>query len=151
MASILIVAHAPLASGLQVVARHAYAECSAEVAAVDILTGTSLEVATTEITCALTKLPGDEVLILADVFGATPCNAALAVADGVRTRVVAGVNVAMLWRSLCYAKLPLAELVSRAAEGGVQGIMQVASPRRQNQSHRPNASPHDDPNADSNQ
>jgi mannose PTS system EIIA component len=151
MASILIVAHAPLASSLQAVARHAYADCGGEVAAVDILAGASLELATAEITRALGSLPGDEVLILTDVFGATPSNAALAVADGQRTRVVAGVNVPMLWRSLCYAKLPLAELVSRAAEGGVQGIMQVASPRRQNQPHRPNASAHDDPNADSDQ
>ena len=34
MVAILIVAHAPLASALQALARHTYTECSAEVAAV---------------------------------------------------------------------------------------------------------------------
>jgi PTS system mannose-specific IIA component len=137
MASILIVAHAPLASSLQAVASHAFAECSASVGAVDVSPGSSLEQAEVEIARALDRLPGTEVLILSDVFGATPCNAALSASDGVRSRIVAGVNVSMLWRALCYSHLPLAELVARAADGGRQGIMQVASPRRQNQPIRP--------------
>jgi PTS system ascorbate-specific IIA component len=137
MASILLVAHAPLASSLQAVARHAFSECSAEVAAVDVLPTAGLEDAEAQIAAALERLPSDEVLVLSDVFGATPCNAALNACDGVRARVLAGVNVSMLWRALCYSNLPLAELVTRAADGGRQGIMPVSSPRRQNQPNRP--------------
>jgi PTS system ascorbate-specific IIA component len=148
MASILIVAHAPLASSLQALARHAYAECSGDVAAVDLPASADLEQAQAQIASALAALPGPEVLVLVDVFGATPCNAALNVADGTRTRVVAGVNAPMLWRALCYSQLPLAELVSRAVDGGRQGIMQVAAPRRQNQPNRPLA---DDPDSNSDQ
>jgi mannose PTS system EIIA component len=150
MAIVLIIAHAPLASTLQLVASHAYADCAGEVLAVDIAAGTTLEGATLAISQTLGALTGQEVLILTDVFGATPCNAALAAADGHRARVVAGVNVPMLWRSLCYAKLPLADLVLRASEGGVQGIMQVAMPRRQNQAPRQNPVHADaaDPNSD---
>jgi mannose PTS system EIIA component len=150
MANILIAAHAPLASSLQVVARHAYADCAGEVVAVDVSPSASLESATAEIAAALAGLAAEEVLILTDVFGATPSNAALAASDGVRARVVAGVNVPMLWRSLCYAKLPLAELVVRATEGGQQGIMPVASPRRQNQPHR-QTNPNDDPKSNPDQ
>jgi PTS system ascorbate-specific IIA component len=146
MVSILLVAHAPLASALQAIARHAYTECSGDVAAVDIQPSAGLDQAELQITAALAALPGTEVLILSDAFGATPCNAALNVADGQRTRVVAGVNVPMLWRSLCYAHLPLAELVERAADGGRQGIMQVAAPRRQDQPNRPSShDPDQDP------
>jgi PTS system ascorbate-specific IIA component len=108
----------------------------------------SLEQAESDIAAAVSAFPGAEVLILADVFGATPCNAALNVADGVRSRVVAGLNVPMLWRALCYADLPLADLVGRAVDGGRQGVMQVAAPRRQNQ---PNRSAADDPNPNSDQ
>ena len=43
-----------------------------------------------------------EVLIFTDVFGATPCNIAQRLADGVRIKVVTGVNVPMLWRTLGY-------------------------------------------------
>jgi PTS system ascorbate-specific IIA component len=148
MAALLIVAHAPLASSLQAVARHAYAEGSLELGAVDVHSSASLEQAESDIAAAVSAFPGAEVLILADVFGATPCNAALNVADGVRSRVVAGLNVPMLWRALCYADLPLADLVARAVDGGRQGVMQVGAPRRQNQ---PNRSAADDPNPNSDQ
>ncbi len=146
MVSILIVAHAPLASALQAIASHAYTECSGEVAAVDVQPSAGLEAAEAQITVALAAMPAAEVLILSDAFGATPCNAALNVSDGLRSRVVAGVNVPMLWRSLCYARLPLAELVACAVDGGGQGIMQVAAPRRQDQSNRPSShDPDQDP------
>ncbi|MDP1900249.1 MAG: PTS sugar transporter subunit IIA [Rubrivivax sp.] len=144
MASILIVAHAPLASSLQALARHAFADCERDVAAVDLPASADLDQAQALIGAALAGLPGPEVLVLVDVFGATPCNAALNVADGSRSQVVAGVNAPMLWRALCYAQLPLNELVSRAVDGGRQGIMEVAAPRRQNPPNRP---PTDDPDA----
>lgn len=148
MASILLVAHAPLATSLRDVARHAYSDCGGTVAAVDVPAGASLEAATVLVLAGLRSLPGDEVLVLADAFGATPCNAALAATDGVHARVVAGVNVPMLWRTLCYGHLPLGELVTRAADGGRHGIMQVANPRRQNQPNRPGS---DDPDANQDQ
>jgi mannose PTS system EIIA component len=75
----------------------------------------------------------EETLILTDIFGATPCNSALRVVDGLRSRVVAGVNVPMLWRSLCYSTEPLDTLVARAVGGGSQGVMQVTPARPQNQ------------------
>lgn len=144
MAAILIVAHAPLASALRSLADHAYCDCGTEVAALDVPAAMGLEEATARVAQALKALPGDEVLVMADAFGATPCNAALAAADGLREQVVTGANVPMLWRTLCYAGLPLAELVTRAADGARQGIMQVAPPRRQNQPQRPLS---DDPDA----
>jgi mannose PTS system EIIA component len=137
MAAILLVAHAPQAQSLLAVARHVYPECTARMAATDIEAGAGPAEAQAQIRAALAGLGGSEVLILADVFGASPCKAALAVADGVRSRVVAGVNVPMLWRALCYADLPLDELVTRAVDGGVQGVMQVGVPRPQNQASQP--------------
>ena len=148
MASILLVAHDPLASALQAVARHAFADCGRELTAVDVAPSLTLEQAQAQIAAAVAALPGPEVLVLVDVFGATPCNAALNVADGVRVRVVSGLNVPMLWRTLCYAQLPLAELVTRAVDGARQGIMQLASPRRQNQPKPPSS---DDPDANPDQ
>jgi PTS system ascorbate-specific IIA component len=78
-----------------------------------------------------------QALIFTDVFGATPCNVAQRLADGVEVKVVAGVNVPMLWRSLCYADEPLDALVARAVAGATQGVMQVASSRPQNQALKP--------------
>ena len=135
MTRLVVVAHAPLASSLQAVARHVYPDCGDRLHALDVPPDRDL----VEVERALRGLvepalaAGDEVLLLVDVFGATPCNAALAVADGQRVRVVTGVNVPMLWRSVCYAAQPLDDLVARAVAGAGQGVMQVGSPRRQNQ------------------
>ena len=137
MPSLLIVAHAQLASSLMAVARHVYPDCSRTAAAVDVAAGGTPEAVQAQIRAALAELGADEVLILVDVFGATPCNAALALADGQKIRVVAGVNVPMLWRTLCYAEMPLDDLVNRALAGATQGVMHVAVPRRQNQSASP--------------
>ena len=133
MAQILIVAHVPLASSLKAVAQHVYPDCGGRLAAIDVPPGASADEVTEQVRQVLAGAEGGEVLILADVFGATPCNAALAAADGVRSRVVAGVNVPMLWRTLCYAEQPLDDLVNRAVAGAAQGVMHVAVPRRQNQ------------------
>lgn len=133
MASLLIVAHAPLAASLRDVAQHVYPDCRTRLAAVDIVPGRSLEQAQADILAALTTLGPGEVLILADVFGATPCNAAMAAAAGLPVRVVAGVNVPMLWRTLCYMDSQLDDLVIRAVAGASQGVMQVSVPQRQNQ------------------
>lgn len=155
MPSILLVAHAPLATSLLAVARHAFADCSRQVVAVDVPPGASLEQAQSQIDAALAALPDPDVLILADAFGATPSNAALNVASnagvGQRRCVVTGVNVPMLWRTLCYGDLPLDELVTRAADGGRQGIMQAAQARRQNQSNQPQRPTTDDPDANPDQ
>ncbi|MES1163023.1 MAG: PTS fructose transporter subunit IIA, partial [Rhizobacter sp.] len=69
--------------------------------------------------------------------GATPCNAAQRLGDGVQVRVVAGVNVPMLWRSLSYSAEPLEAVVTRAMAGATQGVMQVATSKPQNQSLKP--------------
>ncbi len=133
MPSILIVAHAPLASALRSTAEHVYAERCRSVDCVDVLPGASMDEAEAQVGAAISRLGEGPVLIMVDVFGATPCNAALAVADGRAARVVAGVNVPMLWRTLCYADVPLEDLASRAVAGGTLGVMQVSVPRRQNQ------------------
>lgn len=137
MARLLVVAHAPLASALKAVAEHVYPDCGPSVAAVDVPAACDLETARGAVEAALLSLDAAEVLVLTDVFGATPCNAALAAVDGLRQRVVAGVNVPMLWRALCYADCPLDDLVARAISGGTQGALQVAVPRRQEQPCQP--------------
>ena len=115
-------------------ASHVFPEVAAAIDAIDVDARTSSDALLASLRACLVSRPGEETLILVDAFGATPCNVAMNVADGVRVRVVAGVNVPMLWRTLCYREEPLAALVERAVAGAVQGVMHVAVPRRQNQS-----------------
>ena len=78
------------------------------------------------------------VLVLTDIFGATPSNVAQKLVDGVKSRLITGVNLPMLLRSVSYRNEPLDALVSRAVVGGTQGVMQVAITAPQNQARRNN-------------
>jgi mannose PTS system EIIA component len=133
MARLLLIAHAPLASALAEVAAHTFAECASAVKALDVPPQWSPDDVQSHAQTMLGDASAGDVLILTDVFGATPCNGAQRLADGVRVRVVAGVNVPMLWRTLCYLNEPLEALVARAMAGATQGVMQAGASRPQQQ------------------
>ena len=133
MPRILILAHAPLASALKSVAVHAYPDCAPLIEALDVAADAPVEAIEARAHALLDAAGDREALVLTDVFGATPSNVAQRLAEDPRVRVVAGVNVPMLWRCLCYANEPLDALAARAVAGAAQGVMQVASLRPQNQ------------------
>jgi len=61
---------------------------------------------------------GSGVLILADVYGATPSNIARQLCHSERVMGVAGVNLPMLLRTTCHPPVTLAEMAKVALEGG---------------------------------
>jgi len=129
---LIIVAHAPLAGALRSVAAHAFPDRVAQVVAIDV--APDQENPEQAVRRLLEANPDKDVLLLTDAFGATPCSACQRAAVGMpRVRVLTGVNVPMLWRTLGRLDLPLDELVQRALAGAVQGVMQATSTPRQNQ------------------
>jgi len=67
---------------------------------------------------------GAGVLVLTDIFGATPHNVAQQMACNKRgTTVLSGLNLPMLVRVFNYPQDDLDTLASKAAEGGSRGIM----------------------------
>ena len=139
MNSIFIIAHAPLANALRQCALHVFPDCEQNVVALDVLPNVSPEetLAAARITLAQAlRMPRSQVLVLADVFGATPCNVAQKLVDGAHSRLVAGVNLPMLLRAVSYRNEPLEALVQRALAGGTAGVMQVAVAAPQNQTRR---------------
>ena len=134
MIGILIVAHAPLASALRECALHVFPECASGVLALDIAPHASPEESLILAKAAMAKLNTAEVLLLSDVFGATPSNVAQKLNDGIDTRLLAGVNLPMLLRSVCYRHETLDALAARAQAGGTQGIMPVGCTAPQNHS-----------------
>lgn len=136
MLGLLIIAHAPLASSLRTVALHTFPDCACYLQALDVSPNMETGEIELQARTLLAQLSRPQALIFTDVFGATPCNVAQRVADGHEVKVVAGVNVPMLWRSLCYAHEPLDAVVARAIAGATQGVMQVAVARPQNQAQK---------------
>lgn len=70
---------------------------------------------------------GDGVLLLVDLYGATPSNIAKRVCSDGKIEGVTGVNLPMLLRVGCCSGKSLAELVTRAQLGGTECIVNLNS------------------------
>lgn len=132
---ILIIAHAPLASALRACVLHVYPDAADGVVALDVPANENPEVTRAAAKVLLSRFNTPQALVLTDVFGATPCNVAQKVVDGHTSKLVAGVNLPMLLRTVNYRNEALDVLITRALAGGAQSIMQVAVTAPQNQ-HR---------------
>jgi mannose PTS system EIIA component len=148
MNAILIIAHAPLAHALRQCVLHVFADADPAVAAIDVQANLSPEETLATARIAMQQLMHSRqvkgVLVLTDIFGATPSNVAQKLVDGVTSRLITGVNLPMLLRSVSYRHEPLDALVSRAVVGGTQGVMQVAVTAPQNQPRRSHDQDHHD-------
>lgn len=140
MNAILLIAHAPLANALRQCALHVFPDCASTVVAIDVQPNLSPEETLAAARIALDQLARvpqvQGVLVLTDIFGATPSNVAQKLVDGVGSKLITGVNLPMLLRAVTYRHEPLDTLVSRAVVGGTQGVMQVAITAPQNQARR---------------
>ena len=145
MNGIFIIAHAPLASALRQCVLHVFPDNPAGVVALDVLPNLPPEETLAQARILFKQMGTPCALVLSDVFGATPCNVAQKLVDGVHSKLIAGVNLPMLLRSVSYRHEPLDAMVVRALAGGTQGVMQVAITAPQNQAkkiHDPNDHDH---------
>jgi PTS system mannose-specific IIA component len=67
---------------------------------------------------------GEGLLVLTDVYGATPDNLARYFSTECNARVVSGINLPMLLRVLNYAHQSLDQLCETALSGGIKGVRQ---------------------------
>ncbi len=136
MNGILVIAHAPLASALRQCVLHVFPDAESALQALDVPPNQPPDETLSQARMLLDLQGGPHTLILTDVFGATPCNVATRLVDGVRTRLLTGVNLPMLLRAVSYRHESLDALASRAMLGGTQGVMPVSVTAQQNQTRR---------------
>ena len=70
---------------------------------------------------------GDGVLILTDIFGATPCNIITKIIEPGKVNAITGVNLSMLIRSISYRQESFDALITKAIEGAKNGIIHIQS------------------------
>lgn len=135
---IFIIAHAPLASALRQCVLHVFPDAAEALAILDVQPNMPAEetLAAAQMTLSLLNKP--RTLILTDLFGATPCNVAQKLVDGVTSKLITGVNLPMLMRAVTYRNESMDALVARVLAGGTQGVMQVAVTAPQNQKRKSN-------------
>ena len=122
---ILLIAHAPLANALRDCALHVFPDCAQAIIAIDVPPNESPEQTLASAQAMMSEYEPQDTLVLTDVLGATPANVAQRLVKDLQSQLIAGVNLPMLLRTVCYRHEDVHALAKRALDGGAQGVVQV--------------------------
>jgi PTS system ascorbate-specific IIA component len=126
MVGLLVVAHGNLGASLIDCVEYVLGRIPERLASLDLMrykdSDAMLGVAAQQL-AALDQ--GDGVLILTDIYGATPSNTVCRLVSEGAVEVIAGVNLPMLLKALTYRDEPLQSLAERVTQGGREGIFHV--------------------------
>lgn len=123
---VLLITHEGIAPALVAVATGLLRRLPLTTEAFEVPFGADPEVLLPAASAALRRVDsGAGVLVLTDLYGATPSNLAARLARlGTPVRRVSAVNLPMLLRVMNYAELELDELPAIAAAGAHNGVIQ---------------------------
>jgi mannose PTS system EIIA component len=137
MVGILIIAHGTLGESLVHCASHVMGGLPVQLAHVGVSIDDDPQVVLPRAIKLLRGLDqGSGVLLLSDVYGATPSNIACRLLIPGKIEGVAGVNLPMLVRALTYRNEPLKTVVAKAISGGIEGVMQMPNSQVKNAATR---------------
>ena len=127
MTGILLVSHNGLGDSFVDCVRHVLGEVPPNLKVLSVLAGDDPQQKLLEGHALIRQLDtGGGVLLLADVFGATPSNIGRQLCHAERVIGVAGLNLPMLLRVVCSPDRPLPEMAQIAVEGGRECIVKMA-------------------------
>jgi mannose PTS system EIIA component len=127
VAGILLVTHNGLGDSFVDCVRHVLGVVPPNLKVLSVLAGDDPQQKLTEGQALIKQLDtGGGVLILADVFGATPSNIGRQLCHAERVIGVAGLNLPMLLRVVSSPNKTMPELAKIAVEGGRECIIQMA-------------------------
>jgi len=119
LVGILLVTHNSLGDSFLDCVKHVLGEVPQHLMALSVLASDDDQQKLAEGQALIKHLDtGSGVLILADVFGATPSNIARQLCRSGQVMGVAGVNLPMLLRTTCHPPVSLPEMAKVALEGG---------------------------------
>ena len=128
MVGILLVTHNGLGDSFVDCVRHVLGEVPRNLKVLTVLAGDDPQLKLVEGQALIKQLDtGGGVLVLSDVFGATPSNIARRLCHAENVMGVAGVNLPMLLRTVCSSGNTLPELAQIAIEGGRECIVYIDS------------------------
>ncbi|MEJ2174975.1 MAG: PTS sugar transporter subunit IIA [bacterium] len=126
MIGVLILAHDGLGAALVASATHMLARAPENVREIGMTGADDPEAILERARAAIRELDrGSGVLVLTDIYGATPCNVASRLLERGRVEGVSGVSLPMLLRVLTYSGGGLEALVEKARSGGTEGVVHM--------------------------
>ena len=125
MIGILVISHEPLGTALLSCTRHIFGRLPPQLAALDVIPDEDTSAASAAARQLLARInDGSGVLVLTDIYGATPSRIAVGLADPLRTVVIAGANLPMLVKAINYRRgRDLEEVAKLIMPGAKDAIM----------------------------
>ena len=124
MIGILIIAHGSLGDTLLECARHVVGKAPQQLAFLAVSSDDDPTKALPNALALVAELnSGDGVLVLSDMYGATPCNIVGKLLQPGVVEGVAGINLPMLIRTINYQHESLQTLIEKAVSGGREGVV----------------------------
>jgi PTS system mannose-specific IIA component len=125
---VLIIAHDTLGDSLVRAVTHVLGTRPPQLEALGVAAGDDPRVLLPRAREAVARLDdGDGVLIVSDIFGATPCNLACKLLVPGHVEGLAGVNLPMLVRAFTYRNRGMDTLLKKAVSGGCDGVLHIDS------------------------
>jgi mannose PTS system EIIA component len=126
MIGVLIVAHASLGSSLVEAVTHVLGSRPPQFEVFPVAASDDPMLLLPKARAAVAALDnGEGVMVFSDLYGATPCNLAVKLAQPGHIEVVSGVNLPMLVRAFTYRTKGLDTLVKKAISGGCEGVLHI--------------------------
>lgn len=130
MIGVLIVTHGTIGESLLSSAAQILGEAPAQAAALGVSRSDDPDRVLERARALVRQLDrGEGVLVLADIFGATPCNLCVRLLEDGRVEGVSGVSLPMLLRVLTRREGSLADAVRRALSGAAEGVVHMNTDR----------------------
>ncbi len=127
MIGVLIISHEPLGTALLSCTRHIFGRLPPQIAALDVIPDEDTSAASESARQLLARInDGSGVLVLTDIYGATPSRIAAALAEPFKVVVIAGANLPMLVKAINYRRgrdlEEVANLIMPAAKDAIMAI-----------------------------
>lgn len=126
MVGILIIAHGTLGDSLIHCASHVFGGPQPQLHQLGVTVNDDPNRLLPQVRELISELDdGSGVLVLTDIYGATPSNLTCRLIEPGKVECVAGVNLPMLVRAITYRNEPLATVAEKAVSGGREGVVHI--------------------------
>lgn len=123
--SILIISHEEIGNALIQTVTKTFHELPLPTTVVNVESNTDPEILLPKLQRLIENIGNNEgILILTDLYGATPSNIAQILKKEGNIRMICGLNLPMLMKVMNYPDLSLDELAEKAISGGREGVIE---------------------------
>lgn len=131
MINILIVTHERIGEAYRALAHHFFSDIPSCIGLLGVEKTEDHEDVIARIREEIAKMPThDGVLVLTDIFGATPCNAARKLTEPNKIAMLTGLNAPMMIKAIQYAPQAndLVEFTATVRQAAINGIFEITMP-----------------------